>query len=148
MAETDDDAKAIGRLVLLDMYAEVGRAPLNANKAFGAIYTCVKEGNAAMIFDGERLVGTLGLVINEFWYSDEPQLVEQWAYLAPDYRGGDAGRALFSAARMIAHRLGFPHVTMIVFNARRARATTALAKIGEMFDFRPAGALITLEAEP
>jgi len=146
MAESDEDAKAIGRLVILEMYREVGRAPLNPDKAFINIYDCVKRGNAAMIFNDEELVGSLGLVITDFWYSDEPQLVEQWAYISPDYRDGEAGRALFSAARLIAHRKGFPHVTMIVFNKKRSKAKSKLAVIGEQFDFRPAGSAVILEA--
>ncbi len=146
MAESDEDAKVIGRLVLIDMYREVGRAPLNPDKAFMAIYDCAKAGRAAMIFDGEELIGSLGLVVTDFWYSDQPELVEQWAYILPDYRDGEAGRALFSAARLMAHRMGFPRVTLIVFNKKRSKAKSKLAVIGEQFDFRPAGSAVILEA--
>lgn len=146
-AENDDDAKALAQFFMLDIWKEVGRAPMNPDKMFLSIYQCVQDRGVAMIFDGDDLIGSIGLVEMDFWYSDEPQFVEQWAYVRPEYRGyPDTARALFSAARKITFDRGFSHATMIVFNKSRARARDGFARIGEQFDFRPAGAVITLEA--
>lgn len=145
LASSDVDARAIAPLILIDMHREVGRGRLNANKAFGAIYECVKADRAVMIFKGDRIVGSVGFVEMDFWYSDDPQLVEQWAYVAPPFRGAGSFRCIFEAAQFIAKRDGFQQVNMIVFNKDRARARSQLAQIGEHFSFRPAGAVIEIK---
>lgn len=145
-AESDIDARALAPLLLIDQYREVGRARLDPDKAFISIYTRVKEKRACMIFDGETLVGSVGLMKTDYWYSDDPQLVEQWAYVDRRYRGGEAMRCIFDFARHVAERDGFPAVHMIVFNPQRAKARSPIAHYGEQFGFRPAGAVITIEA--
>lgn len=146
LASSDDDAKAIAPLILIDMYREVGRGKLNPDKAFYAIYACINDGKAAMIFDDDTLIGSLGLVEMDFWYSDELQLVEQWAYIHPPYRDGKAMRCMFEAAQEIAVKSGSDQVNMIIFNKERAKARSPIAHIGEQFSFRPAGAVISIEA--
>lgn len=146
LASSDDDARVIAPLVLIDMYREVGRGKINPNKAFVAMYACIQDRKVAMIFHGDTLVGTLGLVEMDFWYSDDLQLVEQWAYIHPPYRGGPAMRCMFEAARDIALDSGHEQVNMIIFNKERAKARSPIAHIGEQFGFRPAGAVISVEA--
>ena len=146
-AESDDDAKMLAEFFMIDIWKEVGRAPMNPDKMFKAIYQCVQDKGAAMIFDGDDLIGSIGMIEVLFWYSDEPQFCELWAYVKPEMRGYPAtARAVFSAARKITFARGFNHATMVVFNKSRSRARDGFAKIGEQFAFRPAGALINIEA--
>jgi len=147
MAETDDDARALAPMLLIDMHREVGRGALNPNKAFMAIYSAIKGGLAAMIFDGEELIGSVGLVTIDFWYSDDPQLVEQWAYIKPEARANRAPlAAMFEAVQHIARSRGEAQVNMIVFNEKRTKARSPISHIGEQFSFVPAGAVIEVAA--
>lgn len=143
-AQTDDDARALGPLLLVDMYQEVGRCELDPNKAFANIYACVKAGDAAMIFKGNTLIGSLGLVETKFWYSSELQCVEQWAYIVPQFRSSSALRCMFAAARSIAAERGYDSVYMLIFDPK-TKGTSELSRVGERFDFRPAGSVIRLD---
>lgn len=146
LAETDSDIRLLAPLVLIDMYREVGRGRLNPDKAFRAMYECFRMRRAVMIFCGDKIVGTLGLVEMDFWYSDDPQLVEQWAYIAPQFRSFGSIRCIFEAAREIARRDGFDQCNIVIFSRTRKKGRSEAAHVGEQFSFAPAGAVLELEA--
>lgn len=146
LAESDRDIRICAPLVLIDMYREVGRGRLNPDKAFMAMYDCYRQKRAVMIFNDDKIVGTIGLVEMDFWYSDDPQLVEQWAYIVPQFRGYGALRCVFEAVRHIAERDGHDKCNIIIFSRQRQKARSQAAHVGEQFSFFPAGAVLEVEA--
>jgi hypothetical protein len=93
---TADDALAIFNLLVL-MHDEVGRHPLNHQKAFREICLCIEHGAAYMVYRGEELVASSGFRQAVPWYSDETLFSDQWFYVRKDCRGDS--RALRALSR-------------------------------------------------
>lgn len=145
-ATSDEDCKTIMRL-LIGMYDEVGRAPIDPNKGFIEIYSVVHEQAAFMVFDGENLVATCGLIQPEggLWYSESTYITERWFYVRPEYRdAGEAVALLFEAARQLSDDTGLL-VLLTVFNFKRSRPRSPLARVAEKFAYRPAGSILSIQ---
>lgn len=59
-----------------------------------------------MLFDGEVLVGTMGLVRPTWWYGDGEFLTDRWHFVLPDYDGTAGSQMLLDEAIEIARGAG------------------------------------------
>jgi hypothetical protein len=150
-ADTDavqDEARAIFTL-LVQMHLEgVGipehLAPLDHDKALGAIANVVRHGLTVMAYDGAELVGVLGLIRCGVWYSQAPMLSERFFYIQSEHRHGSAMRAMLRAARDCASANGlFLQLTIANFHKDRP-ARNGLERIGETLSFFPRGSTYTV----
>lgn len=138
------DCEAIARL-LFGMYQEVGRGTLNPQKAWLNLCGAVEKYAAYMVFDGEMLVGSAGLVPLDLSYTDDPFFVDQWLYVVPEYRTGEAFCCLLDEIQGFSDSTGAT-VMLRVFNPKRAKVRDQVSRIGESFCITPAGA--DLEVSP
>lgn len=59
--------------------------------------------NTLLVYENNgRIVGILGVVIDSFWWSDEPQIMDAIFYVDPDFRSFSAYRRMLSAVEEIA----------------------------------------------
>jgi hypothetical protein len=137
-----EDFRLIFTLVMLQ-HSEVGRAPINPEKAGAFIYRVMTEGAAFIIERDGEPIGTTGLSILEFWYGDGEFWRENWLYIIPPERGRAVLRAVLAEYRQLGEATGLP-VHFTVFNEKRVRATSELARESEHFFFTPSGVDATI----
>ena len=133
------DAQTIFAL-LRKMHAEVGRAPLNPDKALYAIGATVEAGLARMVFDGSDLVGSFGLWRSEWWFGDEKMLMSQWLYVAPSHRAGNVLKLMLGDIRDLVDEEGIAAYVHVY----KTRPDGRLAEIAEELGVVPSGRIIAI----
>ena len=100
-------------------------APIDAGKSLREIRRVVGEpgyGYALLAFAGEVLVGTIGVIDVDWWYSAESFFAERWFFADPAHRA--AGAALLAEADAIARSVDAP---LVIDVRRRRKASTVFA---------------------
>lgn len=142
-AETDEDAKAIFR-VLIKMHEEVGRAPLNPNKAFIQVYDIVKSQAAFVVEKNGEIVATAGLFLADFWYSDSELFVDKWVYVLPEHRDSQtAFLMLLGEIQKLCDATGIM-AKILVFNEKRAKRASGLVADASLLAYYPAGDVVSV----
>jgi hypothetical protein len=147
---TQDDEQAIARL-LLCMYEEVGRCPLNPQKAALEIVDTVRNHACFIVEHNGAIIGSAGItpLPGGLFYSDSPWLIDKWFYIMPAYRpsslDANAFSMLLNDIKDLCSRTGIP-CFIRVFNDKRVRARDDVDRIGRVFCCYPAGA--TIEVHP
>lgn len=133
--------RSLVELLGLNMYPEVGQAPIDAEKTIRGIYECLAGGVVFNAMDGDGLVGSIGVVPFEgFWYSREVCLFDRWFYVLPAYRatheavGARLERALSAEAEQSNMR-----AFVAISNPSRKRGSVAT-----ITEFRPIGHILSL----
>jgi len=145
-ALTDDDARRLF-LALVPMHAEVGRAPMNPDKAFVWVYSAIKDGAVYVVeTEAGAIVGSVGLLEADMGYSDTTYLRERWFYIAPGYRDGRALRLLLGEVKRLVDDTGLMAMVK-VFNERRFGKADAsqIAKVARDLCYYPAGDILEIE---
>jgi GNAT superfamily N-acetyltransferase len=137
-----EDTRATARL-LVGSHLEAGiperLAPLNHAKALQSIYEAIRDGLVLMAFDGEELVGVLGALQYDFWYSDKTLLAERFFYIKPEYRDGQVLRAILREARDVATDLGIV-IHLTIANTHKNRPPrNGLERVGDVLSYLPRG---------
>lgn len=147
-AITDEDAKRVFQ-ALVACHREVGRDTGDPNKAFMEVYHSVKN-EAVFIVENDagEIVATCAIYEEPggFFYGNLPYLNEKWFWVREDERPEDglhaeALKMLLADVRDLCNRTGMPALIRI-FNFKRAKARTPLARIAEDFCYYPAGAVV------
>ena len=95
------DASAIVAL-LMHMHAEatVPLAAPNEAKIAHAVIDTITRGAVFVAIEGRRLVGSIGGVAHENWWTTQPRMYQLWWYVTPQARTAtNAGLALLRAFR-------------------------------------------------
>lgn len=145
--ESDEDAKRLF-VALIPMHREVGRGPINPDKAFVWVYSAVKDGAVFVVENAAgEIVGSVALLEADMGYSDVTYLRERWFYVAPAYRDGRVLRLLLAEVKALVDDTGLMAMVKI-FNERRFHKADAsrLAKVARDLCYYPAGDI--LEVEP
>lgn len=79
------------------MLGPVGFA-LNAEKAWAHILRTLDKGVSFVAVRGGEIVGSIGLIEEEPWWSSEKMVGDAWFYVAPNARASRAARELLKAA--------------------------------------------------
>lgn len=121
-------------------------APVDPDLAMGEIWNSVNEGLCAIITHEGEPIGALMLMEIRFWWSRQTFLEAQTTALLPEHRSGPGLRKAFAAARHLATIAGKP-VQMTIATDKTARSRSEIGRIGEIYEFAPAGVYVRLEAE-
>jgi hypothetical protein len=147
---TQDDEEAIAKL-LLCMYEEVGRAPLNVEKALHEVADTVRNHACFVVEHNGLIVGSAGIspLVGGLFYSDAPFLIDKWFYVQRQYRpsnlDANAFTLLLNEVRGLCNQTGIP-CFLRIFNDKRVRARDDIDRIGRALCCYPAGA--TVEIQP
>lgn len=107
-----DDGPAIFHL-LLAMHAEVALAQLNEGKVARTVAYVIEHGVGIV---GERdgeVVATAGLILDDWWYSDQQLLRDLWMYVRAEDRRSNAAEGLLRHVRKAAELWGLPLVLSV-----------------------------------
>ena len=121
--------------ILLRFYGEVGTVPLDVDKMSAAVVDVIGEGICLLATEDEGVIGILGLMEEEVWYSRSRRIINAFFYVSPDSRHADVGRALLFSARAIAQERG-SLLEIDVINTGRKRG-----RVAEKLGFVPVGYL-------
>lgn len=130
--------------LLLELHEEGGFAPLQIEKAMADCYAVMQQDMTWLARDekGEP-IGVLGLIEDQFWYSDLTFLLSKWFYVRPEQRFGRVGVKLCLAARDEADRRG--QMAFILTNNRSRKPKRGWATlVAEQAGYFPAGYMLKL----
>lgn len=104
-AESEVDAVAIHRF-LLTVAGPVLRCEVDIVKSLMEVLRVVQQEAALMLFLGDELVGTMGIMKVTWWYGAGEFMTDRWHFALPDQDGG----ALLDEAVEIAHAAGLEFI--------------------------------------
>jgi hypothetical protein len=139
-----EDSRALFRLLSVNCHKEVGvpetLAPFDPVKCLQSIYETVKEGMVLMAYDGDTLIGALGCLQFEVWYSSATMLAERFFYILPEYRDGEALKGILSEAKSVADDLNVC-ISISIANMHKANrpAKNGLQRIATQLTYLPRG---------
>ena len=97
-AQSDDDVIAIHKF--LCVVAGPGLpGPIDPKKSIEEVWRVVNYDVALIAMQGERMIGTIGLVNPDFWWGKLKFLANRWFFTLPDTK---AGKPLLREAKSIA----------------------------------------------
>lgn len=139
--EDEDEIFAICKL----LHAENGLFPMDEEKVRARIRECTgqKGGIIGVIGRPGEVEAIICLVINQFWYSSEWSLDEQFAYVLPNHRRSSNAKELIIFAKACAEQLNLPLVIGVLSNER----TEAKVRLYERQLGAPAGAFFLVGAK-
>jgi hypothetical protein len=142
-AAINDETRRIFKF-LVPLHREAGfpedLVPFDYAKALHSVKRCILEGAPIMAeVDGE-LVGFLGLMPYEHWYSSAPLLADQFFYIRPDHRNTEVFERLLAECRAIAED-SRTVVTIVPANLQKAGrpARNGLERIASALSYIPRG---------
>lgn len=138
---TWEDAKMI--LAFLAPYHASGDFPPgNPGKALQAIGEVIGTGAAIMVVKDMVILGSVGMIPGEYWYSDKPLMLDRWLYIHPLHRDGKVLRLLLAEVAHVAMIAG-ADAQITVNNPRRRRgARSAVEKIASVLRYEVGGSII------
>jgi hypothetical protein len=101
-----EDEDAVYQL-LLPLYEENAIMPLSEARVRAQIRAGTRgEGGIVGVIEGaDRLEASIGLVFNQFWYTEAWHLNELWCFVHPDHRASTHARRLIEFGKWCADRL-------------------------------------------
>ena len=108
-AEAKDHAIAIHRfLMVVAQDAMVGE--VDPVKSLAEVMRVVeKEAALVLIHDG-RMVGTMGIIAADWWYSADRFMTDRWHFVLPEYKNTPHAALLLQEALAIAKAAGLPFI--------------------------------------
>ncbi len=137
--------------MLRDMYKESGLLALSEKKVRDTIKrtTQQKDGQYGFIgvIRGDKIEASVGLVLDQWWYSDDWCLGERWCFVQPEFRRKNHARRLVDFSKWCAEKLHVP-LAMSVLSTIRTEAKERLFRrklthVGGIFMYRSDGPVVT-----
>ena len=134
---TAADAAQIMRL-LHRMHEENGLVPANWEKVAGIVIAGIAQRTIIVAQQGPRLIGTTGLEMQRWWYSDAGFLGARWFFVHPDHRRSSAAFRMLKMAKTIARRRGLTLAMGVISPKEPERKGNLFRRkgfrfVGEMF---------------
>jgi hypothetical protein len=100
-AEGDQDICLIHQFLLIVAQPAL-RCKVNFLKSLEEVARIARSGAALMLFEGDVLIGTMGLMSATWWYGDGEFLTDRWHFVLPSHDGTAAAQSLIDEAVRIA----------------------------------------------
>lgn len=122
---TPDDVSAIMGLLRL-FHAEAYYGAFSEARVLEAVGACMGQEGVALVAESEagEVVGTLGLIAAQGWWTEDWQLQDTWFFVHPEHRRAGHAKALLRGSRAVARTLGLP--LMVGFLGRRVAGKARL----------------------
>lgn len=106
--------------LLLQLHKENGLFEVSEAKVRNYIRlgTQRRQGIIGIIRGPSGLEGTIGMALEQFWYTDEWCLIEQWTFVPEEFRRSTHAQKLIDYAKWAAEQLGVPVQLGILSNSR------------------------------
>ncbi len=119
VVEPKDENQLFDLLCLL--YAENAIFEMNEQKVRGFIRNAAnRQGNLIGVIDGPdgKIIGAIGMVISQFWYTDMYNLEEYFNFTHPDHRRSNNAKDLIDFAKWCSEQMGIVLNIGIISNIR------------------------------
>ena len=84
-----DLSALIGMLAEMHEQTEIPTPPINSEKMINKIIEVIHRGVVFVALDeGNELMGSVGGMVGQDWWSDQPYLADLWFYVSPKHRKG------------------------------------------------------------
>lgn len=150
LGEAGDEIK-ITKFIMALYHAVGADDPVDVAKGLKTLNYCLANGavfNVVIDATGE-IVGSLGLIKADYWYSPAEFLTDRWFYIAPAHRNGIVLRMLLMEARELADQLKL-RIRLFIDNAAdRAPATPKkqLEIVASALRYTPSGYVMQINPE-
>jgi len=149
------DEEAILQLAITNN-RENGIAPLSLEKMRAMFRRAVEPTEQTpcvigVIEDNGVLAATIGIVLTQWWYSDQWHLEEIWNYVHPEYRfahrngGVGYGMKLLEFAKWVSESMGYPLLIGVLSTTRTAAKVRLYQRqvpsVGALFLYQHEGAV-------
>lgn len=143
--------------LLQELHTHVGMAPINPDKLARNCYAFLSEGMtflARVVESGTEsgeIIGSLGLVWCDHYYSDWRFLQDKWFYVKPAWRSGEGGRGRAGVKLLLAARREAIARETIAFvvdtnpKHKRNREATGIDRALRELGFMSAGYVLRLQ---
>jgi len=104
---TEKDEKELLSLLMNKLYYENGTFGVCPEKVIATIKHAT-QGNGGIIgiIEGNgEIAGTIGMQIDQFWYSDDWYLCELWNFVHPDYRKSEYAKNLIDFGKWASEQM-------------------------------------------
>ena len=144
---TPDDENALWEM-LLELHEENGLFGVNEEKVRAAIrHSTEQQGGLIGVIRGDELEASMCLVIDQFWYTDDWCLLEQWLFVRQPYRHRKHAVALIKWAKYSSVQLSLKLQTGIMStertSAKERMYQRQMTPIGGLFLFDPSAPTTT-----
>lgn len=109
---TTDDLQEVCDLLRV-MHAENGVGRVNEAKALGVISQRINDGGCMITRQQGRVVGSVAVYKNTWWYSDELVFFDQWFFVHPDFRNSGHAVRLIAALKQACRNTRTPLVLSV-----------------------------------
>ena len=130
---TRADLPDLVKLLHEEMYPEIGEVPVNYEKGVEYVTAHVEKSIVFLVRYEGKLIGTLGLEHQLYWYSDKGYFCDAFFYVTKEHRKGQATQMLMTAAKDVARRTNIP-CKIVVVNPDRAKS-----RLKPIYGFEPNG---------
>lgn len=106
-----------------------------------------RRGGVIGVIRGEMLEGTIGMVLDQWWYTSDWCLSERWCYVHPSFRRKNHARRLVDFAKFCAAELKVP-LQMGIMSTKQTEAKMRLYRrqltpIGELYLYKNGAPVVT-----
>lgn len=95
------------------MHAENGVGRVNETKALGVISQRIEEGGCMITRSHGKLVGSVAIYRDTWWYSDEIAFFDQWFFVHPEHRTEGHAARLIGALKTACRNTRTPLVLQV-----------------------------------
>lgn len=137
--------------MLLDLHMENGVFSVDEAKVRGVIQGATQQRDGEFGFigliRGEKIEGSVGLTLTQWWYTSEWCLQEHWCFVNKDFRDKNHARRLVDFSKWCADRMSVP-LAMGVVSTTRTEAKErlyrrSLTPVGGLFMHSSKGPVLT-----
>lgn len=148
VGDDEESVKALFEFIL-PMSREVAMSPVDIPNALANCYRTIADGSTFRAVEEGKIVGSLGLAHNAYWYGDGEDffLIDRWLYVDPERRFGDVGVKLLRAGRDEGKRL-LKNVFIMVANPDRRQKQNEAGIYATVAGFTPIAHLLKLYQAP
>lgn len=105
--------------------------PVSESKVLKILEDCTqpevekRSGVVGVVGNAGKIEGTIGLMFDSTWYSEEMCIFDAWNYVLPPYRSSTNSKDLIAWAKRISDHFGYP-LMMGILNNHRTEAKVRL----------------------
>lgn len=129
-AEPLDISALTAMLVEMHQQTELPTPPISSEKMIAKINEVIHKGVVFVAIEENRLVGSVGGMVGQDWWSDQKFLADNWFYVSPDHRKSSIALKLIKNFIEVANDAKLPVRLGHIFSGDIDRKDKLFEKLG------------------
>lgn len=109
------------------MHEEVGIGQWSEPRVRQAVENCLNYGAVVVAREDGQIVGIMGLIVGQWWYSEDYRLADVFTFVHPEYRRSRHARNLIEEADRAARKVELPMIVGVM--SRDGHRTAAKSRL-------------------